>query len=193
MTWPEKAYHRWNHHHKQSRLRLHNCHPGQGHLHTNRTWPPQRHNNLHKADIDPTTTHIQNINKVLKEVYRNKQITSKQYNFLILPHSTRTLDILYFLKKTHKNPRPDVSSCNFATENISRFIDTYVPPTSSKQLPSYIKDTKARFCSLRWITTNPQRNNTGYPTTREHYMQTKHTAKHLYATHRCPTPMQFKN
>ena len=37
--------------------------------------------------------------------------------------------------------RPIVSSCNSATENISRFIHTYLQP-AVKQLPSYIKDTK---------------------------------------------------
>ena len=96
-----------------------------------------------ELERDPTTTLIENINKALKEMHQNRQITKKQHNFLTPPHNARTPHI-YFLKKIHKNPmsdRPIVSSCNSTTENISRFIDTYLQPVV-KQLPSHIKDTK---------------------------------------------------
>lgn len=35
--------------------------------------------------------------------------------------------------------RPIVSSCNSVTENISKFVDTYLQP-AVKQLPAYVKD-----------------------------------------------------
>jgi len=50
---------------------------------------------------------------------------------------------LYLLTKTHKDPmsvRPIVSCINCATENLSKFLDTYLQPIM-KELPAYIKDT----------------------------------------------------
>ena len=51
---------------------------------------------------------------------------------------------LYFLKKILKNPmgiRPNVSSLNSITENISSFVDYWLQ-LLVKQLPSYLKHTK---------------------------------------------------
>ena len=50
-----------------------------------------------ELNIDPTTTLIQNIDQALKEMHRNKQLTTKQHNLLIPPHNARTPHI-YFLK-----------------------------------------------------------------------------------------------
>jgi len=83
--------------------------------------------------------------------------------------------------------RPIASSCNSATENISRFLDTYHQP-AVKQLPSYIKDTKdfVLFIESLQITKNTilatfdvSSLTQASPMMTAHYMQNKHTAKHL--------------
>ena len=50
---------------------------------------------------------------------------------------------IYFSLKVHKNPmgiRPIVSSVNYATENLSQFVDIWLQPIMQK-LPSFIQDT----------------------------------------------------
>ena len=46
--------------------------------------------------------------------------------------------------------RPIVSSCNSATKNISRVVDTFLQP-AVKQLPSHIKDTRDFVQSIKSI------------------------------------------
>ena len=99
-----------------------------------------------ELDNDDSEKHKQIINQKLERLHTAGLIQSNWFEYCKPPKKHRT-SRLYFLKKIHKNPmsiRPIVSSCNSITENISKFIDTWLQPYV-QTLPSFIKDTTDIF------------------------------------------------
>lgn len=99
---------------------------------------------------------------IITSLHDNRQITAKQRDFLFGPDHPRPRHF-YLLPKMHKDPqtwtvpfevphgRPIVSDCNSCSYIISRFIDHYLGPLSTRQ-PSYIKDTYHYLETIRPIT-----------------------------------------
>ena len=74
------------------------------------------------------------------------------------PPKKARLARLFFLRKIHKNPmgiRPIISSCESPTENISQFIDYWLPPIM-KALPSFLKDTTQLINDLSKVGVKPE-------------------------------------
>jgi len=91
---------------------------------------------------DPTNSLCNNITP---DLYNDGLLNKESINLcnLCAPPENARLVRLYFLKKTHTNPkgiRPIVSLCGGPAENISRFVDHWLQPII-KELPSYLKDT----------------------------------------------------
>jgi len=94
-----------------------------------------------KLPGDLTTTHSQELKRIVMELFNKGVIDKHTKNFLI-PRQPRPARF-YMLPKIHKvgNPgRPIVSSNGAPTENISAFVDYHLRPLVTK-LPSYIQDT----------------------------------------------------
>ena len=109
-----------------------------------------------ELDNDDSEKHKQIINQKLERLHTAGLIQSNWFEYCKPPKKHRT-SRLYFLKKIHKNPmsiRPIVSSCNSITENISKFIDTWLQPYV-QTLPSFIKDT-TDFINLLETTALPE-------------------------------------
>ena len=99
-------------------------------------------NTYTKLDRDHTPEVTKHINTTLEQ-YRRGGLLSLQMVNKCRPTANPRTARLYFLTKTHKSPmsiRPIVSCINCATENLSRFLDSYLQPMM-KQLPAFIKDT----------------------------------------------------
>ena len=110
-----------------------------------------------ELDNDDSEKHKQIINQKLERLHTAGLIQSNWFEYCKPPKQHRT-SRLYFLKKIHKNPmsiRPIISSCNSITENISKFIDTWLQPPYVQTLPSFLKDT-TDFINLLETTALPE-------------------------------------
>ena len=91
---------------------------------------------------DPTPAIVLEINNAIEHFYKHGPLDYHTRQHLIQkPDEVRT-QLLYFLKKLHKNPhgvRPICSGSGGPTELISALVDSYLSPIVKKQ-PSYIRD-----------------------------------------------------
>lgn len=90
---------------------------------------------------DPTEGLATHIHSVLDGLKTRGFIDSYEHQFM-LPCQTPRSQVMYFLKKLHKNPyseRPIVSGCEGATEKISAYLDHVLKPLMSF-IPSYLKN-----------------------------------------------------
>ena len=91
---------------------------------------------------DPTPAIVNSIATAIQHFYQHGPLDYYTYKHLLPdPENTRT-QILYFLKKLHKNPhgvRPICSGSSGPTELISALVDSYLQPIATQQ-PSYIRD-----------------------------------------------------
>ena len=95
-----------------------------------------------KLDRDLTDQVVVTIRNTLVKLKKLGLLSPNMANYCMPPANCRT-DVIYFLKKIHKNPmgiRPIVSTTNSATANLAEFLDIYLQPIM-KQLPAYLKDT----------------------------------------------------
>ena len=114
------------------------------------TFDYKKEGNKHLDDIqiykplreDPTKAIVTTINEAIEHFYKNGPLDFYTREYLKQdPTQTRT-QLLYFLKKLHKNPhgvRPICSGSGGPTELISALVDSYLSPITKKQ-PSYIRD-----------------------------------------------------
>ena len=102
-----------------------------------------------KLTADPTFQYASEVKEFVDSMFNRGLIDKKIRDFLV-PHQPRTARF-YLLPKIHKpgNPgRPIVASNGAPTENISRFVDSFLQP-SVVHLPSYIRDTTDFINKLR--------------------------------------------
>ena len=95
-----------------------------------------------KLHVDCTQEVCRKLHTFLNKLFKEGLINKDMLDFCTPPSEVRTAR-MYFLLKVHKNPmgiRPIVSSVNYATENLSQFVDIWLQPLM-KGLPSFIQDT----------------------------------------------------
>ena len=103
---------------------------------------------------NPTKHICKQINTILYDYYKKYYLTKNMYTFCLLPKHVRFARI-YFLKKIHNNSigiRPNVSSYESPTENISQFVDYWLQP-HTKLLQSYLKDTNQFISKIEQFST----------------------------------------
>ena len=94
-----------------------------------------------KLEGNPTPELVDHINKIIQDMHSAGYIDKYTAEYLSPPSDTRT-QVMYFLKKLHKQPhkiRPIVSGCSGPTERISAFLDTLLK-TIVPNFDSFIKD-----------------------------------------------------
>jgi hypothetical protein len=120
----------------------------------------QLNNSKYYQPIDQSVTPsiIPIINSILKLMFDQHFISAKQLSFLKTEPNPSPRKF-YMLPKIHKHPgswphplmpagRPIVSDCNSPTYNISKFIDSFLQPLSTRH-SSYLKDTNDFISKVR--------------------------------------------
>ena len=95
------------------------------------------YNVYRKLDHNPIQEHVNLINNTLDEFKGSNELSPE------IEKAIRAQNKTIHASKIHKegNPeRPVVSSVNFHTSKISKFVDYHIQPPA-KELPSYVKDT----------------------------------------------------
>ena len=112
--------------------------------------------NYRKLQEDPTATNMKSINDTI-ERFKNQKLVNQKVAEGLKKNDPKTLKF-YLRPKTHKegNPgRPVVSSVNYHTENISKYVCFHLQPIV-KVVPSYIKDTQDFLKKLEKVKDIPQ-------------------------------------
>jgi len=120
----------------------------------------QLNNSKYYLPIDQPITPliIPKINSILELMTKQRFISSKQCSFLSTTPTPNPRKF-YLLPKIHKHPnswphpsmpagRPIVSDCNSPTYNVSKFIDSFLQPLSTRH-PAYLKDTNDFIFKVR--------------------------------------------
>ena len=101
----------------------------------------QDNSSYQKLNVDPTAKYSDIVNSAI-ESFRKQELLSNSTARKLTVDEVKTPQFHIFLKvhKTNIPGRPVVSSVEFHTSKISKFVDHYLQP-HAKSLPSYIKDT----------------------------------------------------
>ena len=94
-----------------------------------------------KLDHNPTAQYKREVNQQVEEMYQNGEIDQTVRDYLLV--STCRTPEFYTIPKIHKTPlkgRPIVSGNDGPTEKISRFVDHFLNPPTTR-LQSFVKDT----------------------------------------------------
>ena len=96
---------------------------GEAHVSDERTYVPLLR--------DPTIALTKEINDTLTDFHRLGLLDKEEYRALYRTNESTRTQVLYFLRKIHKNPygiRPIVSGCAGPTEGISSYVDAILQP-----------------------------------------------------------------
>ena len=117
---------------------------------------PLVYQRLHRDEREVPLAIKQAVKLRLRRLHNAGKLTTEQYKYCLPPPRERP-GRLYFLKKIHKRPhgiRPIVSSCAYATENTSQFVDICLKPMS-KNLPSHIRDSTDFYNKIKNLKVSP--------------------------------------
>ena len=107
---------------------------GEAHVSDERTYVPLQR--------DPTVALTKEINETLNDFHRLGLLDNEEYRALYRSDESTRTQVLYFLRKIHKNPygiRPIVSGCAGPTEGISSYVDAILQPIVERT-ESFLKD-----------------------------------------------------
>ena len=110
---------------------------GRAHVQDEKTYVP--------LTDDPTPALTKEINDILDSFANLGLIDKIEHKALLRSDETVRTQVLYFLRKIHKNPygiRPIVSGCSGPTEGISAYVDSILQPIVC-MTASFLKDSKA--------------------------------------------------
>ena len=106
-------------------------------------------NTYKRLDKDPTQALVKSINSTVESLANQGVIDAETTTFLLKNPEEVRPQLMYFLKKIHKNPmgvRPICSASAGPTEGLSKIVDTILQPIVPT-LPSFVKDS-GHFCKI---------------------------------------------
>ena len=117
------------------------------HLKRKRISGPRR--NVQNIGQSPTQALVKSIISTIECLANQGVIDAETTTFLLREPEEVRPQLMYFLKKIHKNPmgvRPICSALSGFTESLSKIVDTIIQPIVPT-LPSFVKDS-GNFCKI---------------------------------------------